>query len=85
MKNDEYFGRQEVYHHELIATVPVARPAGGTLEVPLEVTYQGCADAGLVLSAGDQDRHREALRAAAARPAPVAGPALGRRLRGRRR
>lgn len=47
VKNDEYFGRQEVYHHELIATVPVARTAGGTLEVPLEVTYQGCADAGL--------------------------------------
>ena len=47
VKNDEYFGRQEVYHHELIATVAVARPAGGTLEVPLEVTYQGCADAGL--------------------------------------
>ena len=47
VKNDEYFGRQEVYHHELIATVPVARTAGGTLEVPLQVTYQGCADAGL--------------------------------------
>jgi thiol:disulfide interchange protein DsbD len=47
VKNDEYFGRQEVYHHELIATVPVARSAGGTLDVPLEVTYQGCAEAGL--------------------------------------
>ena len=47
VKNDEYFGRQEVYHHELIATVAVAHPAGDTLEVPLEVTYQGCADAGL--------------------------------------
>ena len=47
VKNDEYFGRQEVYHHELNATVPVVRPAGGTLEVPLQVTYQGCADAGL--------------------------------------
>jgi thiol:disulfide interchange protein DsbD len=47
VKNDEYFGRQEVYHHELIVTVPVARTAGGTLDVPLEVTYQGCADAGL--------------------------------------
>ena len=47
VKNDEYFGRQEVYHHELIATVPVARTAGGALEVPVQVTYQGCADAGL--------------------------------------
>jgi thiol:disulfide interchange protein DsbD len=47
IKTDEYFGRQEVYHHELIATVPVARASGGALELPLEVTYQGCADAGL--------------------------------------
>ncbi|MGH8134155.1 MAG: protein-disulfide reductase DsbD [Steroidobacteraceae bacterium] len=46
-KTDEYFGRQEIYHHELIATVPVARAAAGTLALPLQVTYQGCADAGL--------------------------------------
>jgi thioredoxin:protein disulfide reductase len=47
VKNDEYFGRQEIYHHELIVTVPVARASGGTLEVPLQVQYQGCAEAGL--------------------------------------
>ena len=47
IKSDEYFGKQEVYHHELVATVPVARAAGGVLELPLQVTYQGCADAGL--------------------------------------
>ncbi len=47
VKTDEYFGKQEVYHHELIGTVPVARAAGGALELPLQVTYQGCADAGL--------------------------------------
>ena len=47
VKTDEYFGRQEVYHHELVATVPVARASGGVLELPLQVTYQGCADAGL--------------------------------------
>src|SRR6516225_4894641 len=47
VKTDEYFGKQEVYHHELIATVPVARSSGGPLDLPLEVTYQGCADAGL--------------------------------------
>jgi thiol:disulfide interchange protein DsbD len=47
IKNDEYFGKQEVYHHELVATVPVARASGGPLDLPLEVTYQGCADAGL--------------------------------------
>jgi thioredoxin:protein disulfide reductase len=47
VKSDEYFGKQEVYHHELMVTVPVARATGGALELPLEVTYQGCADAGL--------------------------------------
>jgi thioredoxin:protein disulfide reductase len=47
VKSDEYFGKQEVYHHELTVTVPVARATGGALELPLEVTYQGCADAGL--------------------------------------
>jgi thioredoxin:protein disulfide reductase len=47
VKNDEYFGRQEVYHHELTATVPVVRAHGGELELPLSVTYQGCAEAGL--------------------------------------
>jgi len=46
-KTDEYFGRQEVYHHELVARVPVARSAGRGLELPLQVSYQGCADAGL--------------------------------------
>ena len=44
---DEYFGEQEVYREELIASLPVARPGGSALAVPLEVTYQGCADAGL--------------------------------------
>jgi thiol:disulfide interchange protein DsbD len=47
VKTDEYFGKQEVYHHELIATVPVARASAGEVDLPLEVTYQGCADAGL--------------------------------------
>jgi thioredoxin:protein disulfide reductase len=47
VKTDEYFGKQEVYHHELAASVPVARTSGGELALPLEVTYQGCADAGL--------------------------------------
>jgi thiol:disulfide interchange protein DsbD len=47
IKNDEYFGRQEIYHHELRVTVPVARAAGGAFALPLEVTYQGCAEKGL--------------------------------------
>jgi thiol:disulfide interchange protein DsbD len=44
---DEFFGRQEIYRNEVIATLPVSRPAGSALTVPLALTYQGCADAGL--------------------------------------
>ncbi len=45
-KTDEFFGAVEVYYDVLTATVPVIRPEGiSTFE--LEVSYQGCADAGL--------------------------------------
>lgn len=46
-KHDEFFGDTEVYHEILEATVPVARAAGSTGTLQLEVTYQGCAEAGL--------------------------------------
>src|SRR5690348_12885691 len=46
-KTDEYFGKQEIYHHELVVGVPVARASAAELQVPLKVTYQGCAHAGL--------------------------------------
>ena len=46
-KSDEYFGKQEIYHHELVAGVPVARASAAELTLPLQVTYQGCATAGL--------------------------------------
>ncbi|MGB7739043.1 MAG: protein-disulfide reductase DsbD [Steroidobacteraceae bacterium] len=45
-KHDEYFGEQVVFHDQMLADVPVVAAAGIT-EVPLEITYQGCADAGL--------------------------------------
>jgi thioredoxin:protein disulfide reductase len=47
IKSDEYFGKQEVYHADFAAIVPVSRTRGGTLKLPLRVTYQGCAEAGL--------------------------------------
>jgi thiol:disulfide interchange protein DsbD len=45
-QHDEYFGEQVVFHGEMVADVGVSAAAGVT-EVPIEVTYQGCADAGL--------------------------------------
>ena len=46
-KQDEYFGKQVVYHQELKVAVPLLRPATGARSLPLHVTYQGCAEAGL--------------------------------------
>ena len=46
-KEDEYFGKQEVYHHDVVARLPVSRSAKDAFTLPLKVSYQGCADAGL--------------------------------------
>jgi thiol:disulfide interchange protein DsbD len=46
-KVDEYLGKQEVYHHDIVGSMSVARSGAGELAVPLKVTYQGCATAGL--------------------------------------
>ena len=45
LKQDDYFGEMEVYYVGTKAKVPVSGHAGGPLDV--QVTYQGCADAGL--------------------------------------
>jgi thiol:disulfide interchange protein DsbD len=47
VKHDPYFGNQVIYHHQLIATLPVTRHAAGDHELPVNITYQGCAEAGL--------------------------------------
>jgi thiol:disulfide interchange protein DsbD len=47
MKSDEFFGEQEVYHDTLVATLPVSRSGAREIELPVSVTFQGCAEAGL--------------------------------------
>lgn len=75
IKQDEYFGRQVIYHAELVAHAPVASPAA---TLSLRVTYQGCAEAGLcyppitvpvTLAGGGTG--------SATAPAPAAGPPTG--------
>jgi len=44
---DEYFGTQEVYHEGLVAQLPVSRSQLAGFTLPVKVTWQGCADAGL--------------------------------------
>ncbi|MGE0371544.1 MAG: protein-disulfide reductase DsbD [Gammaproteobacteria bacterium] len=45
-KEDEFFGRMEVYHRQVRAAVPVVQPGAVPAAVVLEVGYQGCADQG---------------------------------------
>lgn len=48
IKMDPYFGREEIYRNAVSGTVAVqGAPAAGTRNLSLQVTYQGCADAGL--------------------------------------
>ena len=46
IKDDEYFGPMEVYYGSVAARVPVADAVPGDV-IDVDVTYQGCADAGL--------------------------------------
>jgi thiol:disulfide interchange protein DsbD len=46
VKNDEYFGKQVIYHESLVVPVPVTRTAQAA-DLKFQVTYQGCAEAGL--------------------------------------
>ena len=52
IKDDEYFGPMEVYYDSVAALLPVAGTAGSASSaagaaVDVDVTYQGCAEAGL--------------------------------------
>lgn len=48
IKMDPYFGREEIYRHEVSGLLPVRRAsAADPGNISLRVTYQGCADAGL--------------------------------------
>ena len=74
-KEDEFFGRQQVFHESLSVALPVARARGGALELPLVVGLQGCADAGLCYPP-EKRRFKVSLPAAAG-VAAAAAPAPG--------
>lgn len=46
-KDDENFGKVEVYHDQVEIRLPVERLSSGPLSFDLKVTAQGCADGGL--------------------------------------
>jgi thioredoxin:protein disulfide reductase len=47
IKMDPYFGREEIYRNAVTGLLPIERSASAGRDVSLQVTYQGCADAGL--------------------------------------
>lgn len=47
LKHDEIFGEMEVYRHHAQIRLPVARQEGGAQALALEMSVQGCADAGV--------------------------------------
>jgi len=46
-KNDEFFGKMQVYVHNAEVRIPLQRSVPGAGLVKLQFTYQGCADAGI--------------------------------------
>ena len=46
-KNDETFGKVVVYYDEVLIRLPVERNSSGKLPLTLNITSQGCADAGV--------------------------------------
>ncbi|GHT93800.1 thiol:disulfide interchange protein DsbD [Betaproteobacteria bacterium] len=54
-KDDENFGKVEVFYKEVAIRLPVERNASGVLRFTLHVTSQGCAEAGLCYLPQTQD------------------------------
>ncbi|MDD5033528.1 MAG: protein-disulfide reductase DsbD [Methylococcaceae bacterium] len=46
-KHDEFFGEMEIYRGSIVMAVPILRGDPATRTVELEITSQGCADAGV--------------------------------------
>jgi len=47
LTTDQYFGEMEVYHEDVVATLPLARATPESIDLELDVKYQGCADGGI--------------------------------------
>nr|WP_246194880.1 protein-disulfide reductase DsbD [Allochromatium palmeri] len=67
-KQDEFFGKVEIYHGRLAVDLPITREPGSGNRLTLRIGSQGCADAGFCYPP-----HRETLTLEL--PEPVAAPA----------
>ncbi len=47
LKYDEFFGEQEVFLDDVLATLPLARATPDAMDLEVDVEFQGCAEGGL--------------------------------------
>jgi len=74
-KDDENFGKVEVYYKTVTIRVPVERSSSGPLPLTLKLSSQGCADAGICYPPQSQTLSVE-LPDPASAPAAEASPAV---------
>ena len=67
-KEDPYFGKQEIYHKGVTATLPYS----GTGKLDLELIYQGCAEVGFCYPPQHKHVNLDLVAAAVPTAAPVA-------------
>jgi thiol:disulfide interchange protein DsbD len=47
IKQDEFFGRVQIYRQDVEVLLPLARTGGGAKTITVQARYQGCAEAGV--------------------------------------
>ncbi|MEY2854023.1 MAG: hypothetical protein RL030_1155, partial [Pseudomonadota bacterium] len=72
-KTDEYFGEQVVYHHDFVVKLPVSRGSLEPFTLPLKVSWQGCAEAGLCYPPTSKTFDIEMPKASAVSALPAGG------------
>ncbi|MFN2309177.1 MAG: protein-disulfide reductase DsbD [Gammaproteobacteria bacterium] len=77
IKQDETFGRVEVYHNQVEARVPLSRAAGAATPLRVTLGYQGCAEAGICYPPQSTTLDLHLAAAGEALAAPVAALAVG--------
>jgi thiol:disulfide interchange protein DsbD len=73
VKQDEFFGRVEIYHNEVKIKLPIKRTDGSIQNITLKSTAQGCAEAGVCYPPVEQTATLKL--AAASTTTPPAPPA----------
>jgi thiol:disulfide interchange protein DsbD len=74
-KEDEFFGKQQVYHHDVTAKLPVSRGSKAAFTLPIKVSYQGCAEAGLCYPPTTKEFNVEMPEATSVSALPAGGSA----------